>query len=59
MLNPGDTFLLPKPNQIEHLWIVLTPPREDGTAVCVNVTSWKFNRDDTVIHSRFMKRASS
>lgn len=48
MLNPGDTFL-PKPNQIEHLWIVLTPPREDGTAVCVNVTSWKFDRDDTVI----------
>jgi hypothetical protein len=51
MLSPGDTFLLPKPGpkQVEHLWIVLTPPREDGTAVCVNVTSWKFDCDETVI----------
>jgi hypothetical protein len=50
MLNPGDTFLIPKrADQIEHLWIILTPPREDGTAVCVSVTSWKFDCDKTVI----------
>jgi hypothetical protein len=49
MLNPGDTFLLPKPGQVEHLWVVLTGPRKDGTAVCVNVTSWTFDSDETVI----------
>jgi hypothetical protein len=50
MLKPGDTFLIPKSSKdIEHLWIVLTPEREDGTALCVNVTSWKFDRDETVI----------
>jgi hypothetical protein len=50
MLGPGDTFILPKSaKQIEHLWIVLTPAREDGKAVCVNVTSWKFECDQTVI----------
>jgi hypothetical protein len=49
MLNPGDTFLLPKPGQIEHLWIVLTHPDEDGLAVCVNVTSWRPSADQTLV----------
>lgn len=50
MLGPGDTFILPKnENQIEHLWIVLTPPGDDGKAVCVNVTSWKSECDETVV----------
>jgi hypothetical protein len=50
MLQPGDTFLLPKSSkEIEHHWIILTPLGEDGTAVCVNVTSWKFDCDETVI----------
>ena len=49
MLNPGSTFLLPKPGQVEHLWIVLTKPNKDGRAVCVNITSWTFDSDETVI----------
>ena len=50
MLKPGDTFLLPKSaKHTEHLWIVLTRPREDGQAVCVNITSWKFDCDETLI----------
>ena len=51
MLLPGATFLLPKPGktQTEHLWIVLTKPREDGQAVCVNITAWKFDCDETLI----------
>jgi hypothetical protein len=49
MLKPGDTFLLPKPGRTEHLWIILTHPREDGKAVCVNITAWAFDRDETVI----------
>lgn len=43
MLELGDTFLLPKPNQtIEHLWIVITE-RDPKTheAVCVNISSTK------------------
>jgi hypothetical protein len=43
VLNLGDTFLLPKPNNpIEHLWVVITE-RDPSTheAVCVNISSTK------------------
>jgi hypothetical protein len=50
MLKPGDTFLLPKSaKQTEHRWIILTNPATDGTAICVNVTSWRTGCDETVV----------
>lgn len=40
MLQQGDTFLLPNhANDVEHLWIIVTPVDEEGKAVCVNVTT--------------------
>jgi hypothetical protein len=48
-MQPGDTFLLPKPGQIEHLWIVLTHANADGLSICVNVTTRRFDSDDTLI----------
>jgi hypothetical protein len=42
-LSPGDTFVIAKTTrEVEHLWIILTNPAADGTAVCVNVTT-KYN----------------
>ena len=49
MLKAGDTFLLPKPGRIEHLWIVLTIPDQDNKAVCVNVTSKRDDSDETLV----------
>ncbi len=49
MLRAGDTFLLPKPNATEHLWVVLTEPTESGEAVCVNITTQHSFSDQTVI----------
>lgn len=59
---PGDTFLLPKPGQVEHLWIVLTHTNENDESICVNVTTRRIHTDDTLILQRgdhpFIKQES-
>ena len=45
----GDTFLLPKPRQVEHLWIVLEGEDEEGQILCVNITTKREDSDSTVI----------
>ena len=50
MLKAGDTFLIPKSSSaIEHLWVVLTDPDSDNSAVCVNITTKQGYSDMTVI----------
>jgi hypothetical protein len=47
-MRPGDTFITASPGtEVEHLWIVVTKPGSDGTAVCVNVTSAENSPDGT------------
>jgi hypothetical protein len=48
-MQPGQTFLLPKPGRIEHLWVVLTYPNAEGLSICVNITTRRFDSDDTLI----------
>jgi hypothetical protein len=38
----GETYLLTG----GHLWVVCTPPDNDGSIVCLNMTSWKPGVDD-------------
>ena len=50
MLSCGDTFLIPKSkNEVEHLWVVVTEPGEDGRAVCVNISTRQEYSDSTVV----------
>lgn len=52
---PGDTVLLPKPNQpIPHLWVILTKPDKITTEiVTVNLTTKRDYSDTTVVLNKY------
>jgi hypothetical protein len=50
LITVGDTFLARNPpEKHEHLWIVLTTPDITCKAVCVSITTDRWDKDRTII----------
>ena len=50
MIRAGDTLLSTRRDLEEHLWIVVSDPRQDPDAVLVvNLTSWREDKDDSCL----------
>lgn len=49
MIRPGDTFLLSFGREPGHLWIVAAVSADGGECLMVNLTTLRFDADQTVI----------